>query len=305
MALSYIGGKSKIGTWIRNYIPKDIETYVDPFSGMFWVFFKMELPTFPNLKKVVYNDVNPLNVNFFSCLREPKKFWELSQNIPIEDQETFSKFKSEIFDHSLVLDISNPNFEIAYKYAYVLSQVWSGTDPKKGNLIKNGGYVGKDGIYKSKFEIFRSKLVDQKWNKFFSLITNIECLDFEEVIKKYDSDKTFFYCDPPYFKTEDYYINHDFGIDTHKRLADCLTSMKGKFALSYYYFENLDEWYPQSKHNWDSKEFSKTAMAVSGKSQTKANELLIMNWGKFNKKIDTEESSNVSITDDDDFDFSI
>ena len=81
--------------------------------------------------------------------------------------------------------------------------------------------------------------------------------------------------------------------------------MKGKFALSYYYFENLDEWYPQSKHNWDSKEFSKTAMAVSGKSQTKANELLIMNWGKFNKKIDTDESSNVSITDDDDFDFSI
>ena len=35
MALSYIGGKSRIGTWIRNYIPSDIETYVESFSGMF------------------------------------------------------------------------------------------------------------------------------------------------------------------------------------------------------------------------------------------------------------------------------
>ena len=63
MALSYIGGKSRIGTWIRNYIPNDIETFVEPFSGMFWVFFRLELSNYPNLKTVVYNDFNPLNVN--------------------------------------------------------------------------------------------------------------------------------------------------------------------------------------------------------------------------------------------------
>ena len=26
--ISYIGGKSRIGTWIREYIPKDIEDYI-------------------------------------------------------------------------------------------------------------------------------------------------------------------------------------------------------------------------------------------------------------------------------------
>ena len=61
--ISYIGGKSKIGKWIKGYIPKDIETYVEPFSGMFWVFFNLNLDRFSKLKTVVYNDFNRLNAN--------------------------------------------------------------------------------------------------------------------------------------------------------------------------------------------------------------------------------------------------
>jgi DNA adenine methylase len=277
MPLSYIGGKSKIGTWIRSFIPKDTEIYVESFSGMFWVFFKMYTPSFKNLKKVVYNDVNPLNVNLFRCLKDYNKLWEISKDIPIENSDLFESFKLEVF--SEYVDLSEPNFEIAYKYAYIVSQVWSGTDPKKGNLIKNGGYVSKKtGQYVSKFEIFRSKLIDTKWHKYFDSITDIESLDFEDVIKKYDSPKTYFYCDPPYFKTENYYINHDFGIETHERLANTLSNIKGKFGLSYYYFDKLDDWFPKSEYNWNSKEFVKTAMAVSGKPQTKGTEILILNY---------------------------
>jgi site-specific DNA-adenine methylase len=44
MALSYIGGKSKIAPQlIIPNIPKDIETFVETFSGQFWTFFKMNL----------------------------------------------------------------------------------------------------------------------------------------------------------------------------------------------------------------------------------------------------------------------
>lgn len=257
MCLSYIGGKSKIGLFIRSFIPNDIETYVEPFSGMFWVFFKMELPYYTNLKNVVYNDVNPLNVNFYLCLKDYTKFWELTRNMPIEDTDLFNQFKQDIFGTEFVLDPQNPNFEVAYKYAYILSQVWSGTDPRRGNLIKNGGYTGKDGVYKSKFEIFRSKLIDPKWHKYIDKINHIENLDFEELIKKYDSPTTYFYCDPPYYKTEDYYINHDFGIDTHKRLADTLTSIEGRFSLSYYVFDQLNEWFPKDSYSWKEKEFAK------------------------------------------------
>jgi len=41
--ISYIGGKARIGKWIKEYIPQDIETYVEGFSGMFWVFFNMHI----------------------------------------------------------------------------------------------------------------------------------------------------------------------------------------------------------------------------------------------------------------------
>jgi len=65
--ISYIGGKARIGKWIVPFIPKDIKTYCEPFSGMFWVFFNMDLKKYPNLKTVVYNDFNGLNTNLFDC----------------------------------------------------------------------------------------------------------------------------------------------------------------------------------------------------------------------------------------------
>ena len=302
MALSYIGGKSRIGTWIRNYIPKDIETYVEPFSGMFWVFFKMELSIYKNIKTVVYNDSNPLNVNLFNCIKEYEQFYEVIKDYKSQDKKLFEKFQKEIFHPDFKVDLTTPDFQTASKYAYILSQVWSGTNPEKSK------FIDLKGKYKSKFDSFVNKLKNPKWQKYFDKITICENLDFEDVIKKYDSEKTYFYCDPPYYKTEKYYANHEFGLETHERLADSLKSITGKFSLSYYYFDQLDEWFLREEYRWQSKEFTKAAMAKAGKSQTVGVELLIMNYGEIQKREVIEETStNDSIDDsiDDDFDFSI
>ena len=298
MALSYIGGKSRIGTWIRNYIPNDIETFVEPFSGMFWVFFRLELSNYPNLKTVVYNDFNPLNVNLFNCVRNYEDFYEVIKDYKSQNKDLFDKFQSEIFSSDFKVDLTTPDYQTAAKYAYILSQVWSGTNPEKGK------FIDLKGKYRSKFDSFKSKLVDKKWQKHFDKITFCESSDFEDVIKKYDSPKTYFYCDPPYFKTENYYANHDFGISTHQRLAETLKSIKGKFSLSYYHFEKLDEWFPKNEYIWESKEFSKAAMAKSGKSQTKGIELLIMNYQK-NSTVNMVEVEQEQSSSEDDFDFSI
>lgn len=271
MALSYIGGKSRISLWIRDYIPKDIDTYVEPFSGMFWVFFKMETPKYPNLKRIIYNDLNPLNVNLFNCIREYDEFNEVIKNYKSQDRSLFLESQSEIFDKNYQINLSTPNFDAAAKYALVLSQVFSGTNPEKG------GFIDLKGKYKSKFDSFKGKLQNKKWQSYFDKITNVESMDFEDVISKYDSDKTYFYCDPPYYRKEKYYANHDFGIETHERLSNKLKSIKGKFGLSYYYFDQLKEWFPKEKYTWSQRDFTKAAMARSGKSQTKGTELLIMN----------------------------
>lgn len=272
--LSYIGGKSKIGTWIREYIPSDIETYVEPFSGMFWVFFKMNIDKYQNLNEVVYNDFNPLNVNLFKCVKNYNEFYDIIKEYESQNSELFYKFQNEIFSEDFKIDINNPDYHIAAKYAYILTQVWSGTNPEKGK------FIDLKGKYKSKFDSFVGKLQNNKWQKFFDKITIIENMDFQEVINKYDSEKTYFYCDPPYYKTENYYANHEFGLETHKRLSDTLKSIKGRFSLSYYIFDDLKEWFKDSIYIWQSKEFNKSAMAKKGDKQTKGEEILIMNYNK-------------------------
>jgi DNA adenine methylase len=105
-------------------------------------------------------------------------------------------------------------------------------------------------------------------------------MDFEDVIKKYDSPTTYFYNDPPYFVVGegDYYSNHDFNRNDHERLANVLKTIKGKFSLSYYDFELLHEWFPESQYRWEKKEFAKAAAAKKGKTQTIGTELLILNY---------------------------
>ena len=103
-------------------------------------------------------------------------------------------------------------------------------------------------------------------------------MDFEELIQKYDSPTTYIYLDPPYWKTENYYSNHDFDSNDHLRLANCVKRVQGKFSLSYYDFPQLTDWFPQDQYHWEKKEFAKAAAAKKGKPQTKGEELLIMNY---------------------------
>ena len=46
---------------------------------------------------------------------------------------------------------------------------------------------------------------------------------------------------------EKYYINHDFTEKTHKELSIKLNKIKGRFILSYYNFDGLEDLYPNCK----------------------------------------------------------
>lgn len=281
--ISYIGGKARISKWIVPYIPRDIETYVEPFSGMFWVFFKMDLNHYPNLKTVVYNDFNGLNSNLFSCCKEYDRMWdEMSkypcQQLGIEDtpttyEEMFDEYQKEVF-HSGITITDDNKFEVAAKYVYVLTQIFSGSKPETSI------YMDYKGKYRCKVLIFMDKLKDRKYRSHFDKITFVENMDFQEVIEKYDSEKTYFYVDPPYWKTENYYSNHDFDRNDHERLADSLKSISGKFSLSYYDFPILRVWFPKHEYVWEMKEFAKAASAKSGVKQNMGEELLVMNYGE-------------------------
>jgi DNA adenine methylase len=249
--LSYIGGKSKIGKWIVPYYPKDMEVYLETFGGMFWCFFNMDLKLYPNLNKVVYNDFNPLNYNLFKCVQNPSELLRAINSIDCQKQgtditpsiykEQFISFQAEIFNEGF--SVNPGDYEVAAKYVYILTQV--------------------------------SK---PDWVEHFLKITDVENMDFSDVINKYDSESTYIYLDPPYWKTENYYSNHDFDRQDHERLANTLHQVKGKFSLSYYDFPLLSEWFPKDKYTWEMKQFAKAASAKKGEKQNMGEELLIMNY---------------------------
>jgi DNA adenine methylase len=278
--LSYIGGKSKIGKWIAPFYPEDMETYIETFGGMFWCFFNMDLSKYPNLKKVVYNDFNPLNYNLFQCIKNPTLLLEVINSIPCQQfgeeitptiyKEQFNDFQSELFESGFT--INYPDYVVASKYVYILTSVFSGSKPETSS------FIDLKGKYKSKYLTFRDKLLKPEWVEHFLRITDVENMDFADVITKYDSPTTYIYLDPPYYKTENYYSNHDFTRDDHERLAKTLQNIQGKFSLSYYDFPELHEWFPENTFRWERKEFAKAASAKKGVKQNMGEELLILNY---------------------------
>ncbi len=282
--ISYIGGKARIGKWIVPFIPRDIETYVETFSGMFWVFFNMDLEKYPNLTTVVYNDFNGLNANLMKCSLQYDRMYEeldkyrehiqvVGEEItPPNCSEFFDKCQKEVFDSEYEIG-DEPNFDAAAKYVYVLTQIFSGSKPETSN------YTDYKGKYRCKVLIFMDKLKNKKFREHFDKITFVENEDFSEVICKYDSPKTYFYVDPPYWKTENYYSKHDFDREDHERLANCLQGIEGMFSLSYYDFPLLREWFPLTEYKWEEKSFKKSASAKKDGTQNDGLELLIMNYG--------------------------
>ena len=160
----------------------------------------------------------------------------------------------------------------AMKYAYILTSSFSGIDPVDSEFQD---YKGK---YGSKFQAFYNRLTSEKFIPKLQKIDICENISFEEVIEKYDSSTTYFYCDPPYWSTELYYSLHRFGKEQHYQLMECLHNLQGKFSLSYYDFCELSDMYPKNVFRWETKEFLKPAGATEGMEQSTGEEVLIMNY---------------------------
>lgn len=60
--------------------------------------------------------------------------------------------------------------------------------------------------------------------------TTIEHLPWEDCVRRYDREHTFFYMDPPYWETEGYGV--DFGWEQYTAISTVMRSCKGKVMLS-------------------------------------------------------------------------
>lgn len=288
----WFGGKNSMSKWIYSYIPKDIKTYSEVFSGSMAVFFNED---FSQCENIVFNDYNKLQTNFMMCCKDydrmlkelelaflpggflhcdKKDVSEMKRHYRDLYTNTKNPSKCDFYDN---LDFEMPNYEKAVIYSFMITSAFNACH------ARGAGFSGITKTNKLKVTTLINKLRKEEYHKKLNQLNKIECLDFEELIQKYDSEDTFFYLDPPYKYTDgdgthdqDYGSKDIFGDSAHKRLANILQKSKAKWSLSYYWFNELEEWFPRDKYFWTTKEFHRPSASFS--NDQKGIELLIMNY---------------------------
>ncbi|GAB5417032.1 MAG: DNA adenine methylase [Crocinitomicaceae bacterium] len=185
------------------------------------------------------------------------------------------KIESTLYDRSIHRVAWNirtiPHFfsdlQIAWAF-YVLSGLGF-----SGGLDSFGCYT-----HGKKAQTFLNKrlLWDEKMRKRFEGV-QIENTDALDLIQRRDTKNTFFYLDPPYIDTAQSHYG-GYSRDHYKALLDHLVEVKGKFLLSSFPNDILDEYI--EKYDWDvvSVDQSKSASRNSDGSKKRKTELLVANY---------------------------
>lgn len=252
--ITYYGGKQSMLTIILPLIPKH-HIYVEPFVGGGAVFWAKEKSPVE-----VINDTNKEVVNFYQVAQ--KNYGALAKEIK-------ATLHSREQHRQAVIVYENPDMFMPVKRAWAF---WVLSCQSFGASLGCGWRYGRS----DKVE----KLVSKKRERFTRQIeerlelTQIECNDAIKIIQSRDTENTFFYCDPPYFNAN---MGHYKGYseDDFKLLLETLAGIKGKFLLSSYQSELLEEYV--KKQDWVTFSIPKKIRVLGGQTQNKA-EIITANY---------------------------
>ena len=209
----YYGGKGRLAPWIVEKIPKHT-VYVEPFFGGGAVYFEKGPITKREYREVI-NDKDGNIVNFFKCLQCEESAKKLLRKIK------YSLFSKEMhFEAGKSSDIVERAYAVFLKF-------------NQSFAAKRDGGWGRSCTGSHGPKIYQDRIRNLLLNYRRVQETFIENRDALEVIKKWDSPQTFFYCDPPYigsnqghykgYKEEDFF-----------NLLSLLKNTQGSFLLSTY-----------------------------------------------------------------------
>lgn len=213
--IPWIGGKSLLKNKILDVFPPK-ETYnrfIDVFGGGGSILFSKD----KHADLEVYNDANSDLVNFFRCLKYHPNELEKEIKYYLNSREMFFDCHERLQTRGFTDIQRAAMFFLLVKTGFGASTRTFGCNKKRLNT--------------EQFEDISQRLDG----------VVVENKDFADLITVYDREKSLFYCDPPYHKTERHYTIK-FSEEDHERLCTVLHQIKGKFVLSYnddYYIRNL------------------------------------------------------------------
>jgi DNA adenine methylase len=212
--IHYPGGDYYIKDHILDLLYKsNCITLVEVFGGSGEVISNADRNVF---KVLIYNDIDEEITNFFKVLKEkPIELQHYLFLMPVSRKLKDLLFKTEPKELNDV--------EKAARFFYLTELNFSGVYDGGFRVVK-GYSLAKGFTVKIQDILFYAK----KWRDIV-----IENYDFRDIIRRYDTDKTVFYCDPPYLSTKKVrkYYKYKFVENDMKDLLNILSKIKGKFVL--------------------------------------------------------------------------
>lgn len=233
IAFSWYGGKYSHLNWLLPLLPETYH-YCEPFGGSAAVLLNRKPSPIET-----YNELDGEVVNFFKVLREEGEALISAISLTPYSREEFVKAVTEPTENL-------SSFERARRFYVKARQVRTGlaqaATPGRWSYSKTNSCNGM-----SKEVSAWLNSIDKLREVVERLLTvQIENLPALEIIEKYDTEGTLFYCDPPYPKEARKSKNvfaFEMTDDDHIKLSELLHNVKGKAAVSGYRCNLLDELY--------------------------------------------------------------
>jgi DNA adenine methylase len=197
----------------------DHDCYCEVFCGGNWVFFRKS----PSKIEVV-NDINGELINMYRCFQRKHKEFLERVHYELYSRELYYEYLNDFYSglHKELSDV-----EKAFRFYCLLKEAFAA---KFGG---GWGYSSARNMASAFFNEFEGfDAVNARLKN-----VQIDNRDFEEVIMGYDGERTLFYVDPPYVKSDNdqYYfksIDASFTMWDHQRLYMALKKIRGKFILT-------------------------------------------------------------------------
>lgn len=224
--IKYFGAKNTMYNSIFKYFPNSTEynTYTEPFGGTFGMGLKLN----PEPPIMIYNDLEQNVYTLYKVLSDPIMFKEFKDkcDLILYNEDLRKEFKKDLKDNNLSM------IERAFKFFYVNRTSHNGI----GGFSKNT-YIRRN-MSKSISDFLSSidRLPDLHNKLSKVIVTNTDGI---ELIKKYNQENVFHYCDPPYHqstRTSTRY-NVDMDNDSHVKFLDSVIDSKSKILISGYHCE--------------------------------------------------------------------
>lgn len=268
IAFGWYGGKYSHLNWLLPLLPR-APHYCEPFGGSAAVLVNRE----PSPVET-YNDIDGQVVNFFRVLRDQKEALIEAIGLTPFSKEEFRRAVDEPEEKLSELERARRFFIRARQVRTGLAQTASEGRWAHCVLTSRAGMAGAVSRWLGSVEGLAE--IAQRL-----LRVQIENDAAIQVIRRYDSPDTLFYCDPPYVHASRADTNayaFEMSDAEHRELAEVLHQVQGKVALSGYHCELMDELY--GDWTWTAAPTKKAHSTNTGASNNKQDrtEILWVNY---------------------------